>query len=104
EMKAALGGGGGGKGKGGFGGGQGGDGGGPGGGGGFPGAGGGGGGWQGGAGTRLRIKMHSISADERTNKVFVAGPVDKISLAKQIINEMDRPLPGQEAKQFIGGP
>src|SRR5207249_1681338 len=68
----------------------------------FPG--GGGGGFLGGARPQVRIKMHAISADEQTNTIFVSGPPDKISLAKQIVTEMDKPRQGMENKQFIGGP
>src|SRR5438105_1096946 len=71
-------------------------------GGGFPGAGFGGlpgGGFPGGGKPKDRIKNWSITADERTNQIFVSGLVDKVALVKAAVDRLDVPtvkLPHQE--------
>jgi type II secretion system protein D len=67
---------------------------------------GGGGGKDGGsmaAMSKFKFKPHAVTADERTNTVIVSGPPDKIALAKQIIETVDQPLPGQQ-KYIPGAP
>lgn len=65
-----------------------------------PGGGGpGGGGFSGG---KVKVKMHAIAADERTNTVFVSGPPDKIALARSVVETMDKAAPGQQ--EYVGGP
>ncbi len=41
-----------------------------------------------------RRKMHYITSDEASNKVYVAGPPDKIALARTFIKEIDSPQAG----------
>src|SRR5262249_25600932 len=54
-----------------------------------------------GSGTRKQL---AISADERSNKVFVVGPPDKIGQAKVIIEKIDVQLsPDQEPIKTSGG-
>ena len=53
--------------------------------------------------TLPKIRIHTISADERLNTVLVSGPRDKISKAKKIIEEIDKPELGQQ-KIIVGPP
>jgi type II secretion system protein D len=71
-----------------------------------PKAGGGGGGGQGGKGggpgggfgggqqqqeqPKFKLRMHTITADERSNTVFVSGPPDKIALARKLVETLDK--------------
>jgi type II secretion system protein D len=50
-----------------------------------------------------KIRMHSITSDERTNSVLVIGPADKIAQAKQILGKLDVPQLGQ-GQVLIGPP
>lgn len=45
--------------------------------------------------TFTKIRMHYISADERTNTVHVTGPPDKIAQAKAVIKSLDVAQNGQ---------
>lgn len=49
-----------------------------------------------------KIRMHYISADERTNTVHVTGPANKIAQARDLLKKFDTPQPGQKA--VISGP
>src|SRR5262249_53392829 len=51
-----------------------------------------------------KIRMHSITSDERTNSVLVTGPADKIAQAKTILVKLDVAQPGQDNKVLIGPP
>jgi type II secretion system protein D len=56
------------------------------------------------AGSQSGRKQLAISADERSNKVFVVGPPDKISQAKVIVEKIDIQLsPDQEPIKTGGG-
>src|SRR5262249_14463796 len=51
-----------------------------------------------------KIRMFSITSDERTNSVLVTGPADKIAQAKTILGKLDVAQPGQDNKVLIGPP
>ena len=42
-----------------------------------------------------KIRMHYVTADERTNTVLVTGPADKIAQARDILKRIDVPQQGQ---------
>jgi type II secretory pathway component GspD/PulD (secretin) len=48
-----------------------------------------------------KVRMHQITADERTNTILVTGPADKINQARQILRSIDVNQPGQP-KTIIG--
>ena len=50
--------------------------------------------------TSARIKTVQIAVDARRNAILVTAPQDKIGLAKQIIKEQDKPLPGSNGKKI----
>jgi len=50
-----------------------------------------------------RLRMHYISHDERTNTVFVTGPADKTSQAREIMKKVDVAPPGGQPV-LIGAP
>ena len=50
-----------------------------------------------------KIRMHYISADERTNSVLVNGPADKIAQAREIMKRLDVTQQGQ-APVLVGPP
>jgi type II secretion system protein D len=45
--------------------------------------------------TTTKIRMHYITADERTNSVLIIGPADKIATAKKILEKIDIAQPGK---------
>src|SRR5262249_49532296 len=51
---------------------------------------------------RPKLRMHSISADERTNTIMISGPANKIALARKFIKDLDVPQKGQQ--QILIGP
>src|SRR5262249_12429360 len=48
------------------------------------------------AGPAPKIRMHYVTADERTNTILVTGPADKIAQAKDILKRIDIPQAGQQ--------
>ncbi len=49
-----------------------------------------------------KIRMYYVTADERTNTLFINGSPDKISQAKEVLKKLDTPQPGQQP--LITGP
>src|SRR6202011_3933402 len=49
-----------------------------------------------------KIRMHYVTADERTNTVLVTGPADKIAQARDILKRID--VPQQNQPPVLGGP
>jgi type II secretion system protein D len=45
-----------------------------------------------------RLKVLAVSSDERSNAIFVTGPAEKISQAKEIVKGLDIQLPQQTTK------
>lgn len=43
----------------------------------------------------IKVRMHYISSDERTNTVLVTGPADKTALARELLKRIDVAQPGQ---------
>jgi type II secretion system protein D len=50
-----------------------------------------------------KIRMHYVTADERTNTVLVTGPPDKIAQARDILKKIDVPQQGQQPV-LVGAP
>jgi type II secretory pathway component GspD/PulD (secretin) len=70
----------------------------------FGGPGGGGPGGGRGGTPNIRVKPHTVTADEGTNTVIVSGPPDKVALARNVLAKIDKQQNPEQQPILIGNP